>query len=132
MLALLVSCRPRIAKENIPASSETMSTSAPATYRDYEAEMEKSIFDIKYPKFSEYSKKVNQVIKEAAYPILDDFPNAGKYNVDCSINYEEMLKTQKAISIAFWGTSYWRGAAHPIHEYDYPFPAPLDETERKQ
>jgi hypothetical protein len=92
-------------------------TNVSVIYRDYEKETEKSIYDVAYPQFPEYSQKVNQAIKKAAYPILNDFPDGGEYNVDCRIRYEVKLKSKTIISIAFDGSTYWYGAAHPISEY---------------
>ena len=96
---------------------EPSMTSESITYRDFEAESEPSTFDVKYPQFSEYSKTVNQVIKKAAYPSLKDFPEEGKYNVVCSVEYDVQLQSKKTLSITFLGYKYWRGAAHPIHVY---------------
>ena len=118
-LALFASCNHHDVLNTSTTSlvTATEKTDTTSTYRDFEAEREKSTFDIEYPQFSEYNEKINQIIKEAASPLLDDFPDAGKFNVDCVVRYEVKLQSNKTISIAFIGTKYWRGAAHPIHVY---------------
>ena len=119
LLVLLASCDKNEALNPSTASSTaaTEETTIPRTYRDYDVETEESVIDVQYPQFSEYSKKVNQIIKEAAYPILDDIPNAGKYNVVGSVKYNLKLQSQNTVSVVFDGYKYMLGTAHPVSVY---------------